>query len=346
MEFRDRDDQYYTGAFADIIQNSTSLQTIIPVGVPQGGGVLRCTETRFRENVLVSGSNESGWLPVVLVVTWRPRGGRPELWLQLRTADNCHREWNRLAHLSSYIFQDDILAGGGGPPGDTAEFDLSEAMVAAAARRCLRMEIDEKPQQVLAPVSSRGYVYPDKENLFFYIFSVELPSHREFPQEAEMRQAPIRTLLTIREGQAVRSALRLCKQKRRPKPIPRAAAEIAALNLTLHGHRDLADDLQTAANQRTGLDRLSRRIAQLDDQIREARRGEDGDVQVAGLAGFQYREFFTMLLPLYADIGVDGASDALAIVREDRVRREAMSRLAALYADENAMATVPSTYGM
>ena len=114
----------------------------------------------------------------------------------------------------------------------------------------------------------------------------------------------------------------------------------------MHGHRDLADDLQTAANQRTGLDRLSRRIAQLDDQIREARRGEDGDVQVAGLAGFQYREFFTMLLPLYADIGVDGASDALAIVREDRVRREAMSRLAALYADENAMATVPSTYGM
>jgi hypothetical protein len=35
------------------------------------------------------------------------------------------------------------------------------------------------------------------------------------------------------------------------------------------------------------------------------------EVQIAGLSGLQYREFFTMLLPLYEQFGVPGAAAQL-----------------------------------
>jgi hypothetical protein len=60
-----------------------------------------------------------------------------------------------------------------------------------------------------------------------------------------------------------------------------------------------------------------------------------------GLSGLQYREFFTMLLPLYDDIGVPGAAELLKAVREDESKRRAMERLSALYQDEDLMSSIP-----
>ena len=62
---------------------------------------------------------------------------------------------------------------------------------------------------------------------------------------------------------------------------------------------------------------------------------------IDGLSGMQYREFFTMLLPLYDEIGVAGAAEQLASLREDEFMQRAMDRLSAFYQDEDLMISIP-----
>lgn len=126
--------------------------------------------------------------------------------------------------------------------------------------------------------------------------------------------------------------------------MPKAATEIVALNLILHGHDDVAADLMAASHDAASIDRVTQRVRALVQQTRQLQPelSTNRDLQVAGLAGLQYREFFTMLLPLYESIGVAGAAEALADVQDNKDRVRARARLAALYLDEEVMASVPA----
>ena len=68
---------------------------------------------------------------------------------------------------------------------------------------------------------------------------------------------------------------------------------------------------------------------------------ESREVQLMGLAGWQYREFFSVLLPLYAEVGIDGAADLLDVIRDDEHKTFAVGRLRELYQDEHRMASMP-----
>jgi hypothetical protein len=65
------------------------------------------------------------------------------------------------------------------------------------------------------------------------------------------------------------------------------------------------------------------------------------EAQLMGLAGWQYREFFSVLLPAYAELGVDGARDMLLHVKSDSRKAATVDRLHELYQDERLMAAVP-----
>jgi hypothetical protein len=340
LELAVKPDQYLSGAFEDIVQMSIPLRYIVPIGVPQENGVFHCTGTRFRERVLRDGSHEGGWLPVVLLVTWGSHYGHPELWLQLRTRENSHREIGRLAHLTNYVFQDDIIAAGETVSEDRTEYDLSQAVLTEAARRCVRMEIGEDPSAGVTAEGFHGYLYPDKENLFFYLFTTELQSHPAFLQQAEMRFVSVQSLLAIREKQALRSAMHVCKLARRSRTAHEAAAEIASLNLSLHGHPDLAEDVLVSVRQGTRLDGASRRIAALSEGTRQIRQTDGQLIDVLGLAGLQYREFFTTFLPLYEKLGLPGATEALAQVHGDPGKHRALERLGNMYRDEVVMSAM------
>jgi hypothetical protein len=145
LEFEDRADHYFAGAFGDVVRNSALINGIIPVGVPQDNGTFLCTGTRFRQRVLLEGSGESGWLPVILAVTWRNRDGRPEPLLQLRTVNNSHREFKRLSHLSSYVIQDDIIAASSGLPLPEASRELPDRAPAEAVRRRVDQDMGFDP---------------------------------------------------------------------------------------------------------------------------------------------------------------------------------------------------------
>lgn len=341
LEVAETADQYFSGIFEDIIHNSVTDNDVIPVGVPHGA-TFECSGIRYRHNVLVRQSGAVGWLPYVLVVTWRRRGDRVEPLLQLRTEANSDRELDRLAHLSTHVFQHDYDdAPTADVPAPPQSFELDGEVPKRAAMRRIMLEAGEDLAGAVVPVGTSQYLHHDREHLFFFVYSREVPTDYQFPRRADMHHVPLEEMLVIRENQALRKAGLLLAA---PAMSPRtrvAAAEIAALNLGLHGYVDLAEELLAVGSQRQPqLDSLAAAIADLTEQTRQTWYSAGREVDIKGLSGLQYREFYAFLLPLYADLGVPGAAEHLAEAAADPARAAAIVRLADLYHDTETMMAI------
>jgi hypothetical protein len=82
-------------------------------------------------------------------------------------------------------------------------------------------------------------------------------------------------------------------------------------------------------------------LAGLEEDTRQPWPGYEGEAELTGLSGLQFREFFTILLPFYARVGVSGAAEHLMLVRDDETKRNAVERLAELYRDERIVRLIP-----
>ena len=342
MEIDETRDQYFTAVFEDIIHNSISDNKIVPIGQARGETFHR-TGTRYRHNVLRDDSGALGWLPYVLVVTWRQRDGRAEPFLQLRSTVNSARELDRLTHLATHIFQDDYDdSPDGAVPVPPPTFDLNHPAPKRAAMRRVYMEAGEDLPGDLVPETTSQYLHHDREHLFFLVYSREVPGDFHFPRRAEMYHVPLPELLAICENQALRKAALLLTAPVMTNRIWAAATEIAALNLTLHGHAELAGRLRALPGQRQAQrDDIGPEIANLIEQTRQPWFSAGREVDIKGLSGLHYREFFTLLLPLYARLGVAGAAGHLAQTMENEQLAVAITRLAELYRDEETMMAIP-----
>jgi hypothetical protein len=114
------------------------------------------------------------------------------------------------------------------------------------------------------------------------------------------------------------------------------------LNLSLHGHADLGDRISALGSQRQAQrDEVVGEIRQLIEDTCQTWFSAGREVEVLGLSGLHYREFFTILLPLYARLGVPGAAEHIAQVTSDERSAAAISELAELYRDEELMMAIP-----
>ncbi len=343
IELEDLEDQYFSALFEDIVRNSDPALMIVPVGFP-AGETFRCTEFRLHSNVLKDGSGASGWLPMILVITSRRRGSQVEAMLQLRTEDNSSRELNRLSHLGGHITRGDLALPAGLSLVDAPRsFDREHEIPMHTAARLVKEVIGVDPGSGLRPMSTGRYLYPDKEHLFFFIFALELPEGTELPRRAEMHSFPLPELLTVRANQVLRSAAQLCEATEVQGRAWTAATEVVALNLYLHDYPDLGDQMRGLAPHQSGeLASTAAVIRQLVTERTSPSWVSAGrEVQLMGLAGWQYREFFSALLPLYDAIGIDGASDLLQLIGADSRKSDALERLAELYQDDYLMASAP-----
>jgi hypothetical protein len=337
LEFEDQTDQYFAAAFEDIVHYSSEVNRVVPIGLPRNGGFL-CVGARFLQNVLVDGSRRQGWLPAVLVVTWWNRNGRAEPVLQLRTEENSVRELERLSHLPGYVELGPYRGAPGQPANQPAEFDLPLELADKAAANRIRMETGSTPPGELQFVTTRKYLHHDKEHLFFYVYSFELPGHFQFPQRAQMCHLPVEKLLQIRKNQTLRNAIELAELGSSPGPM---TLEIVALNLGIHGLTDIADRLLTLSQSPgAALGGELEELKRIEKDTRERQRSGAVEVELRGLSGLQYREFFTMLLPLYSELGISGAAECLAQLLGDTRSSQALERLAALYDDEDVIASI------
>lgn len=330
--------------FEDIVHRSASDTMIVPVGAPSGG-VFECNGVRLHADVLKDGSGESGWLPMAIVITTRSRNGRTEAILQLRTVRNAAREENRLSHLGSHILHEDHVRPLGRPLADVPKtFNLTDVTPLSAAKRLIKDATGTDLGTALQPVTTGRYLYPDKEHLFFFVFVLELPESLHFPRRAEMHQFRLTELLAIRANQVLTSAIQVCRNAAISQKSFALAAEVLALNLVLHDRDDLAVSILGLIDE-SAEERLAVATAMSELVVcRTAPSWMDPsrEVLLEGLAGWHYRAFFSDLLPLYAEMGMDEAAELRAAIDADDKKRSARDRLAELYQDEDVIAGLPT----
>jgi hypothetical protein len=330
LEFDDTHGYYFSATFDEIVNSSVDENKLAPVGNVIGQH-FRVTGTKYRWHVLIDDSGAKGWLAMVLVITWRIRDGRAEPLMQLRTKLNASRELDRLTHLADHIVQNSPAVPG-------LEFGLDDEIPMAAARSRVQMEAGQTVEGELRPLTTSGYLHPDKEHLFFFVYSYQLPEGMELWRQAEMSPVSVPELLAIRKNQVLRNATALCLAPPKRRQVRADAFEIAALNLILHDLGDMAQQLKDAATARTAdFDAIAAELGQIEEQTRQIWPGYERDAELEGLSGLQFREFWTMLLPFYAGIGVPGAAEHLELINSDETKRAAIMRLSLLYHDERVM---------
>lgn len=348
FEFEDLADEYVTGAFEDAVRNSISDNRPVPIGAPSRRGSedterFLCREQRKRLDILRDGSNERSWLPLVLVITTQRTSDQIHPVLQLRTEDIAVRELDRISHLSGHIYQHDYSLSSGGRA-EPAPPDLgidTDFVIRTAQRRVQEETGDDVPPPLLAVATGR-YVNPDKENLFFFVYRLDLGDGDDFPARSEMHRFPLNELLAIRRNHTLRMVRKLCDRIDLSPRTWASAAEILSLNLMLGRDYDLAERLPDLAGRpqaavRALADEIDARID--DSAVLCATQGRD--VVITGMSGWQYRQFFPLLLPTYAEIGVAGAQDQLDQLRREEHLGAALARLTARYADEGLIRGLP-----
>jgi hypothetical protein len=336
LEFEDTRGHYFSEVFEEIVEGSVDDNKVVATGIVAGNR-FRVTSTRYRRSVLIDNSGARGWLAMVLVMTWRLRDGRAEPVLQLRTEQNATRELDRFTHLAGHIMQDEPAVPG-------TEFGLIDDVPRAAARHRVQMETGEAgPGEFsLEPLATGRYIHSDKEHLFFFIYGCQLPEGLHLWEQAEMSALTVEELLGIRENQVLRKALSFCDAVPARGQVRALAAEIVACNLELHGYGALAHNLtDVAAAAQPDFSSFVAEVRVQEQRTLQAWPTFGGDTEIVGLAGLQFREFYTIFLPVYARVGVPGADDHLELINRDQAKRAAIARLSVLYHDERLMELIP-----
>ncbi|MEW1589459.1 toll/interleukin-1 receptor domain-containing protein [Micromonospora vinacea] len=342
IDFLDRVDQYFESAFREVVEASREEHEVVLVGSPGWRpGTFICRSARFRRSVLVEGRNSDDWLAAVLVLTWRQGEEGPEPLLQVNTPHNSTREMSKASHVSGYVNQRDCSQQRGPDDEWLGEFEIDPVSIEAAVRRELAADfsIVELPHQPRLTGTVR-FFYPDKENLFFYVVEQELPPTHRFTANVQMFPWAVSDLLTVRRNQVFSNALRMFDATMSDNQRDRAG-RIVGLNLRAHGELELARSVADAINRRQVPSSLVARIQE--DLVGTAvyRYAAGRELHIDGLAGLQYRAFFSHLVPAYVNIGIRGSAALLAAISNDSSRAEAVQELADLYNDGEFMVSIP-----
>jgi hypothetical protein len=349
----------FAAIFEDIIRDCASANLVVPIGFPAGQG-FRCRGARNQAKVLVDsaarrrevgrpGSRDAGradgWLPMVLVVTPQRNGSEVRPIMQLRTGVNAARELGRVSHLAGHILEEDRERPGGKLlDSPTRYFERTDPAPLSAVQRVVQEVSADDYFSAIDPMGTGRYLYPDKEHLYFFIYALELPEDMRFPNRAEMRAFRLDELLTIRGNQVLSSAAQLCRLPRISAARREVTAEIISLNLCLHDQPELADRLLGLPDGDP--DELELTATAMEEKLEAAPLypsvvDPSQDIEVTGLAGWQHREFFSVLLEIYVKLGITGARELQAEIEGDPRKAAAVRRLAELYGNVDKMASTP-----
>jgi hypothetical protein len=341
LEFDDLPDEYFTTAFRRVVDGSITENRPVPVGNPFGSTFV-CTETFNRDAVLIP--DRQDWLPMVLVVTTQRRRGQVAPVLQLRTEELAVREPGTVSHLSRHIYQDETSPLPARRISAPPSFDAKSECALRAAQLRVQIETgDDTPPDIRELITGK-YVNPNTDNLFFFVYSLDLPEEMRLWPASEMYHFSLDELVKIRAHQALRVAAEICKITDRPAKFWSTAVELATLNLALHDYGDLGERLaRLAGGSARALAGLSADIESLIRSTTPVRASSAGDMEIVGLSGWQYREFYTVLVPQYAKVGVPDATEELHRISKISTGRvkNVLTRVTSLYQDEDLLRSIP-----
>jgi hypothetical protein len=341
LEFDDLPDEYFTTAFRRVVEHSITENRPVPVG-HHFGSTFVCTETFNRDAVLKP--HRQDWLPMVLVLTTQRRRGQVAPVLQLRTEEVAVREVGTVSHLSRHIYQEETSPLPARTISAPPSFDAESDCALRAAQLRVQIETGDDTPPDIRELTTGKFINPNTDNLFFFVYSLELPEEMRLWSASDMYHFSLEELVNIRANQALRVAADICKTTDRPTKFWSTAVELATLNLALHDYGELGNRLiRLAGGSPKALAGLSADIESLITATAPVRASSAGDMRIVGLSGWQYREFYTVLVPQYGKVGVPGANEELRRVSKISTGsvKNALTRVTSLYQDEDLLRSIP-----
>ncbi len=197
-----------------------------------------------------------------------------------------------------------------------------------------------EPELLPRFIQTEPFYYADKENLFFYIFSQEINSTHQFTSDVQMFGWSVDELIRVRRHHVLSNAkLSLTAELSERQRL--RAHELIVANLLAQGDEDLATQLSQEMTQK----KFSRELAaRLDFELNASRTFKYAfgrELEVQGLAGLQYRIFYSTLLPAYAELGIERASEHLEEIRRSQLRSEAVADIKRIYAEPDHILALP-----
>jgi hypothetical protein len=341
LEFDDLPDEYFTTAFRRVVERSITENRPVPVGHHFGSTFVR-DETFNRDAVLLP--DRQAWLPMVLVLTTQRRRGEVAPVLQLRTEEVAVREVGTVSHLSRHIYQDETSPLPARTISAPGSFDAESDCALRAAQLRVQIETGDDTPPDIRELTTGKFINHNTDNLFFFVYSLELPEEMMLWPASEMYHFSLDEIVKIRANQALRIAADICKITKRPTKFWSTAVELATLNLVLHNYGKLGEDLtRLARGSPKALTGLSADIESLMRSTTPVRASSGGDMEIVGLSGWQYREFYTVLVPQYGKVGVPGASEELDRISKISTSdvKNVLTRVTSLYQDEDLLRSIP-----
>ena len=342
FEFVDPADHYFANAFNHIVSDSRDGNEVVLIGTPGGTELaFHVNGARFRRGALIEGDNTHDWLPAVVVVTWSMRNGVAVPMLQVRTKGNAAQYIHHLSHVGGYVDKGDLISVSREVEWSAGSPLLLPAVAAVnAARRELHDQLDvAATNDGLQFFGTCRFSNHDRENLFFYLFALRLPETHQTPESSEVRGWKVGDLVDLHKYQVLGKAEALLRRDDLSASDRMTAARILCWQLTLHGQRELGRRLIRAIDRPSGglADHLRRLTSQPAVQLRLA--GQE--TVLAGLAELHYREFFSVILPLYAQVGIGEAASAIASYLSFAGAPEALAALREAYQDDDLLSSLP-----
>lgn len=335
---------HFETTFNEVISRSKSQDEIILVGTPETNNKrFRVKHTRFRRSALKSDVDSNEWIAAVVILLWCKEKGEAWPLLQVRTEANAARELHKMSNISGYVNQRDCREF---DDGKKKYFFLNESARKYAVDRELKEELGINETSMWTEPKSLDkskFYYPDKENLYFYLYLSELLCPLDDIQPvAQFNKWSLHDILQVRKSSIFNSAVDLLNLMKSGERRLDLAAQVIAYNLILHKEQDLAERLLSTIKS-------GKKCANLKKELKEKQAEGKIDycfrkksLQITGLAGLHHREFFSSLLPVYANINIAGAKDYLDWLRTDKLAQNSLRKLKTHYQNIMALSQIAS----
>ncbi|GIF17374.1 SAM-dependent methyltransferase [Actinoplanes tereljensis] len=317
IDFIDRFDQSFEAIFSEIVNASREEHEVILVGSPgRTSDHFLCQSARFRRSILEGGNSTTDWLPAVVAITWRIGPSGPEPLLQLNSPTNSTREMGKVSHVSGYINQLDHSASTGVSSDIAGSFEISWGEAESAVRRELQDDFGITEAPAPQPLTTVPFYYHDKENFVFYLLTQQISKATVFGEHTRMFGWTPADLMRIRQNQLLTRVIEVfdhpmsAEQRRR-------TLRLLLANLEVHGETETARLVRRYGKLNAAPAELVEAVARRVAATTHHRYVKGTEIRVSGIAGLQYRVFFSHLLPAYVGLGVEGATEILADIRSD-----------------------------
>jgi hypothetical protein len=301
---------HFESTFTRIVEASRIVDEIVVVGRPSGDDFLVAGGRRRGDTWKAKGNGEM--VAAVIALLWQQGLDGVQPLLQVRTPENSRREIHYLSNLSGFINVHDLRGQGS----KKQKSYLTEEAQQRAVNREIGEELNQRERCWKDPVRAgqARYYFADstKEAFVFFLYTVEMTASIEdlaISAQVQLKPWALSELIELRRLQVLRLAVDAISHELSGVQL-KGALRVARLNLLLHEEPALAD---LASKVITTPERKPELIDALRNQMDAGKlfdysSGVKLETRILGLAGLQYREFFSKLVPAYAGIGVPEAA--------------------------------------